>query len=442
MKKHTLAAFVFLLFTTAFAIAQQDFKITITEGMPAVKFALPPFLSTPGAKAAAEQIQAVFEADIKYTRVFELLPKTDYSYIRPLTDHKNPNFQEWESIAAAALFTAQVSEAPSGGLIFEWYLFDVKSRRSIVAKRYQYTESNVRHLAHLAADDIMKWYGEKPIFTSKIAFVSNRDKNEELYLMDYDGANQSRLTYNKVNDSNPAWDPSGQRLAYSSWQDLAWKTIGVGVYILDVYAGQRTPVSLKGGNYTPAWSPDGKKLAFSSTMGGNHEIYVAEIESNPTRVGRIKQLTFNQGVDIAPSWSNTGREIVFTSDRGGTTQIYIMDAEGGNLRRISEGANHHDAPAWSPNGDRIVYVARVDNAFDLYLYHLSSGRISKLTESNARNESPTWSPDGRHIIYTSNVGKTNQIHVIDLDGANPRKLTSLGENKLGKWAVQPPGSER
>jgi TolB protein len=430
MKKNILTVFTVLLFAPASALAQQEFQLKITEGMPAVSFALPPFTSTPGAKAAAEQIQAVFEADIKYTRVFELLPKTFYSYIRPLTDHKNPDFKEWESIQAAVLFTAHVSEAPGGGLIFEWYLFDVKSptRRWIVAKRYQYSESNFRHLAHLAADDIMKAYGEKPIFTSKIAFVSNRDKNEELYLMDYDGANQARLTYNKVNDSNPAWDPSGQRLAYSSWQNM-----GVGVFILDVYAGKRTPVSLKGGNYTPAWSPDGKKLAFSSSMGGNHEIYVAEIESNPTRVGKLKQLTFNPGVDIAPSWSPNGREIVFTSDRGGTTQIYIMDAEGGNPRRISEGANHHDAPAWSPNGDRIVYVARVDNVFDLYLYHIS-GRISKLTESNARNESPSWSPDGRHVVYTSNVSGTNQIHVIDVDGANPRKLTSVGENKLGKWA--------
>ena len=158
----------------------------------------------------------------------------------------------------------------------------------------------------------------------------------------------------------------------------------------------------------------------------------------PPASGGSNSLTFNQGVDIAPSWSTTGREIVFTSDRGGTTQIYIMDAEGGNLRRISEGANHHDAPAWSPNGDRIVYVARVDNVFDLYLYHLSSGRISKLTESNARNESPVLVARRPPHHLTSNIGRTNQIHVIDLDGANPRKLTSKGENKLGNGPFNRP----
>jgi TolB protein len=432
MKKHLFLLLAGLGLAAGSAAAQQDFNMRITEGMPAVSFALPPFVASPETKAAAEEIHDVLEADIKYTRIFELLPKSYYGYIRPLTDPKNPDFAEWESIQANVLFGGRVNRDPAGGILFEWVLYDVKSKRTIIAPRsMQYKDANLRFLAHRTADEIMKAYGEKPIFCSKIAFVSNRDKNEEIYLMDYDGANQTRLLYNTVNDSNPCWDPEGRRLAYSSWQNMT-----VGVYILDVFekARTRTTVCLKGQNYTPAWSPDGKKLAFSSSMNGNHEIYVADIESNPTRVGRIKQLTFNPGVDIAPSWSPTGREIVFTSDRGGTPQIYTMDADGGNTRRISFGANHQDAPAWSPNGDKIVYVARVDNVFDLYLYDIRSGQISKLTEIYARNESPAWSPDGRHIVFTSNVSGSSQIHVIDVDGRNLHKLTSLGENKLAKWS--------
>jgi len=432
MKKLLPICLALVLAAAGPAAAQQEFNMRITEGMPAVAFALPPFVAAPAVKAAADEIHDVLEADIRYTRIFELLPKSYYGYIRPLADPMTPDFPEWQSIQANVLFAAQVSPDPAGGILFDWVLYDVKSKRTIISPRQtQYKDANLRYLAHRTADEIMKAYGEKPIFTSRIAFVSNRDKNEEIYLMDYDGANQTRLLYNTVNDSSPAWDPSGRRLAYSSWQNMT-----VGVYILDVFekSRTRTPVCLKGQNYTPAWSPDGKKLAFASSMSGNHEIYVADIESNPTRVGRIKQLTFNPGVDIAPSWSPTGREIVFTSDRGGTTQIYIMDADGGNTRRISFGANHHDAPAWSPNGDKIVYVARVDNAFDLYLYNIRSGQISKLTEVYARNESPAWSPDGRHIVFTSNLSGSSQIHVIDIDGRNLRQLTTKGENKLAKWS--------
>jgi len=433
MKKSIISTITVLLFAAGSAAAQQEVTMRINAGMPPVAFALPPFLSSPATKTKADEIQAVLEADIKYTRIFELLPKAHYGYIKALIDYKNPDFKEWESIQANVLFTARVEGAPDGGIIFEWLLLDVKSRRSIVGKSWQYKETNLRKLAHMAADEIMKAYGEKPLFNSKIAFVSTRDKNdsgknEDLYIMDYDGFNQTRITHRPENESNPTWDPEAKRLAYSAWQN---NTV---IYIIDVYEGKRTMVSQKGQNFTPAWSPDGKKLAFSSSMDGNQEIYIAEIEANPTRVGKITRLTFHPEADSAPSWSHDGRQIVFTSDRGGSTQIYIMNAEGGNPRRISTGSNHHDAPAWSPNGDKIVYVARVDSIFDLYFYNVRTGQISKLTESNALNESPSWSPDGRHIIFTSNKSGTRQLHVLDADGLNLRQLTFKGENKLGKWS--------
>jgi len=430
-KKYILCPLLFLLAAAVPSPAQQDFNLRISGGMPVIPLALPPFLSTPEAKKAAEEIQAVLEADLRYTRIFNLLPKTYYDYIRPLARADSPDFKEWQSIQANMLFAAQVGPAPTRGVIFHWYLFDVKSSRLIIQKPYEYQGDSFRTLAHMAADEIMKVLGEKPIFGSKVVFVSKRDGNDELYLMDYDGANQTRLLYNTVMDSNPAWDPSGRRIAYTSWQNQS-----AGIYILDIYekSRKRTPVSLKGQNYTPAWSPDGKKIAFTSSMDGNHEIYVAEVEDNPTRVGRIKRLTFNSADDNAPCWSPSGGEIVFTSTRSGFNHIYIMDAEGGNLRRISTGANHFDAPAWSPIGDKIVFVARVDSVFDLYVYHVPSQQTSKLTESNARNESPSWSPDGRHILFTSNISGKNQIHVIDIDGQNLRQLTFVGENRLAKWS--------
>jgi TolB protein len=209
------------------------------------------------------------------------------------------------------------------------------------------------------------------------------------------------------------------------------------MFVLEIYEGRRVPVSLKGNNFSPAWSPDGKKLAFMSTMDGNAEIYIAEIDEDSLKRGsfRIKRLTFNPGIDTAPSWSPTGRQIVFVSDRGGTPQIYTMDAEGSNVQRVSfGGSNHHDSPSWSPAGERIVYVARVDNIFDLYVLNLRTQQIMKLTESNARNESPSWSPDGRHIVFTSNMKGGLQLFSIDYDGTNLRQLTTQGQNKLPDWS--------
>jgi TolB protein len=426
MKK--LILYGILILTAAWAlVGQQEVTMTIKEGMPAISFALPKiFAASPGVQRAADEILQILGTDLKYSRVFQLIPQSYYSYIRPL-DPKNIFFKDWESIQANILFVGEVGEASNADLSFEWKLYDVKPGQPIQAKRYQAKKADLRFMTHKAADDLLKIYGEKPVFTSKIAFVSDRDGNDELYMMDYDGAEQTRLTFNTVIDYSPAWSPDGKRLVYTSYQKLA-----AGLYILDIYEGRRTPVSLKGGNFSPAWSPDGKKIAFSSTMDGNAEIYIATLDG--TNIG-LKRLTFNAAIDTAPSWSPTGRQVVFVSDRGGTPQIYTMDAEGSNVQRVSfGGSNHNDSPAWSPVGDRIVYVARVENIFDLYVLNLRSQQIMKLTESNARNESPNWSPDGRHIVFTSNMKGALQLFSIDFDGANLRQLTAKGQNKLADWS--------
>jgi len=436
MKQKKLVAWTILTLAAVWpAFSQQEVVMTITGGMPAISFALPKFIvnsSSAQTQAASDEIYQVLSDDIKYTRIFQLVPKSYYSFIRAL-DPKNVFFKDWESIQANVLFAAQVSETAAGDIVFERYFYDVKSQRQILpGKRYQAKKTDLRYLAHRTADEIMKVYGEKPIFTSKIAFVSNRDGNDELYMMDYDGANATRLTFNQVVDYSPTWSPDGKKIAYTSYQNLV-----PGLYILNIYEGVRTAVSVKGNNFSPAWSPDGKKLAFTSSMDGNSEIYTAEAaDDNIKRKSfAIKRLTFNSAIDTAPSWSPTGREIVFTSDRGGTPQIYIMDAEGSNVRRVSFGGSSYlDSPAWSPVGDKIVFVARVENVFDLYVLNIRTNQIAKLTESNARNESPSWSADGRHVVFTSNMKGGLQLFSIDADAQNLRQLTTKGENKLPDWS--------
>jgi TolB protein len=355
------------------------------------------------------------------------VPKKYHEYIRPL-DPKNILFKDWESIQANILLVGEVADGEADDLVFEGKLYDVKAARFIFGKRFQATSSLYRMAGHRMADEIVRVLsGEKPIFSSKIVFVSDRDGNDELYMMDYDGHNQTRLTFNKITDYMPSWSPDGKKIAYTSYSG-----VGIaGLYLLDLEEGKKIPVCTRGTNFSPDFSPDGKKLAFCSTMDGNSEIYVSSADGK-----NIKRLTYNEAIDTAPSWSPTSRELAFISDRSGSAspQVYIMDAEGANVRRISFGGTYHDSPAWSPTGDRIVYVSRVENIFDLYVLNLRTNQIIKLTESNARSESPSWSPDGRHIVFSSSLARANQIFAIDYDGVNLRRLTSQGTNKLPDWS--------
>ncbi len=429
MKKFLLYLTILtLLFLAIILLAQQEVYITLREGVPAISIALPDLVtnsSLPEVRTAAEEIYGVIVADLSYSRIFQIVPKKYHEYIRPL-DPKNIFFKDWESIQASILFAGEISANENEGVVFEGKLYDVKAGRFIFGKRYQVTKNLYRLAGHRMADEMVRVLsGEKPIFTSKIVFVSDRDGNDEIYMMDYDGHNQTRLTYNKVRDYMPCWSPDGKKIAYTSYSSLAV----VGLYLLDLEAGKKIPVATKGTSFGADFSPDGRRLAFCSTMDGNAEIYVASAEGK-----NIKRLTYNEAIDTAPSWSPTGREIAFVSDRSGSPQIYIMDAEGSNVRRVSFGGTYHDSPAWAPTGDRIVYVSRVENIFDLYVLNLRSNQITKLTESNARNESPSWSPDGRHIVFSSSQSGTIQIHQIDYDGNNLRRLTSQGANKLPHWS--------
>ena len=218
--------------------------------------------------------------------------------------------------------------------------------------------------------------------TAAIAFHSSRDGNSEIYIMDTDGSNMTRLTNNSTADSDPNW------------------------------------------------SHDGNKIAFVATRDGNSEIYVMNVDgSSPVN------LTNNEAEDISPAWSPDGARIAFVSTRGSQQDIYVMDADGSNQTKLTDDAHLDDSPDWSPDGAKIVFASQRDDDYEIYTILADGSGAARLTNSEGDDLSPVWSPDGETIAFASFRDGDAEIYTMLADGTNDYNITfAVTEDESPAWS--------
>jgi TolB protein len=323
------------------------------------------------------------------------------------------NFAPWKA-AGADLLVKSGYRVSGSTLTLEFRLYDVFKEKEIVAKRYTGNIRDLRKIAHTFDDQIMLAItGEKGPFTGKIAFVSNRTGNKEIYLMDYDGSNVQRLTRNGSINLNPDFSPNGREIIYTSY-----KRKNPNLYRRELFTGTEALISARPGvNITGAYSPDGKRIALTMSKDGNSEIYLIDTSGK-----QLARLTNNQAIDVSPAWSPDGSHIAFTSDRLGHPQIFIMNADGSGVRRLTTSGAYNDRPRWSPKGDRILYCRMEGNGFHIYAINPDSSGDTRLT-SEGSNEHPRWSPDGRFITFSSKRGGKEAIYLMRADGSGQTKVS-------------------
>jgi dipeptidyl aminopeptidase/acylaminoacyl peptidase len=229
-----------------------------------------------------------------------------------------------------------------------------------------------------------------PAVTGKIAFTSDRDGTEQIYVMNADGSSPTRLTNGPANNRRPAWSPDGKRIVFASNRDGDFE-----IYVMDADGSSPTRLTKYGPPWEvglAAWSPDGTRIA-----------YFEEIcDPAPDGCGGSTQIMNADGSDdhgvvaggSRPAWSPDGGRIAF-----GTGQIWVLYLDGSGHTEVIDPRDiggQHIEPAWSPEGAKIVFAstgcyACSNSTLDIYVMNADGSGVVRLTHTGS-DHSPAWRP--------------------------------------------------
>jgi Tol biopolymer transport system component len=227
------------------------------------------------------------------------------------------------------------------------------------------------------------------------------------------------------------------------------------IHLLSLSDGRdRTVTSFRG----PQFDPDGhgRLLVFRDSRAGvNVNDDIAVIRADGTGFRNLTRTP--DANEWGPVWSPDGRQIAYSSDENGVPQLFVMDADGSNVRHLSDTWGEY--PAWSPDGSRIAFASSMggstpfgDPDYDVWVMGADGSDEINLTPAPESNEGyPTWSPDGAWIAFESTRGTPSSfeppphdlerqsdedIWVMRPDGSGPRNLTSdlVRLDKFPDWS--------
>ena len=150
----------------------------------------------------------------------------------------------------------------------------------------------------------------------------------------------------------------------------------------------------------------------------SYDIWTAKPDGSDARL-----LVKSPGYDAEATWRPTGGKIVFTSDRDGDLDLYEMDEDGKNVKRLTSAPGYDGGAFYSPDGREITWRAsRPEGAeleeyrallkqglirptkLDIYVMNADGTNVRRITDNKAANFCPLFTADGKKVMWSSNVG--------------------------------------
>ena len=256
---------------------------------------------------------------------------------------------------------------------------------------------------------------------SKIAFLSDRNQYENMYLMStIDGKVRRRLVRGgkssgfeslHIGYGGITWAPSGKEIAFiAKGKGKDW------IYIKNV---KKRKIVKKfscdvDAIFSPSWSPTTPEIAFRGVKNGQADIYVLNINT-----GNVTAVTNDIYDDITPSWSPDGAYLIFASDRPspqdtlsalavsrpypnwhyGLYTLFIMKKNGSSITQtIDERASYVAYPSWVE--DRIFFISNRNGTNNLYALNMGTNEAYQITDLVGGVFTPSISSDGQYIAFS------------------------------------------
>ncbi len=247
----------------------------------------------------------------------------------------------------------------------------------------------------------------------RVAFTSDRDGSDAIYVTNADGSGVTRLAAG----NNPAWSPDGKQIAF-----VRGIALGGPSQIFVMTADGFNPHFVADGSF-PSWSPDGSRIVFNGPSGiQDGGIFVMHADGSGIHklIGyefALPDEGYGDGALLLPAWSPDGHSIAFVRANFGIPwMIYIMNADGSAPRLLNLPTAVGDSRfTWSPDGSRLLFQQwkLTDSGLDLQISSadVNGGDLRAYT-SGRYVGGPDWSPDGAGVLFEKFTGPGDEISPI------------------------------